>query len=636
MPPDTAMTQVVDELALTDVKATPQDALPKDGEDRRGGRVLVVDFHRNGNSAPYRTFGWSGQEQSHIWSLQGSCGLRFPGPIDNAPITIEMDFAIPAGRYGLKAAVVRIFANGHAIGSASVTGWTRLRCDIPDGIVVPGKLIELRLEHPCFVRMDAMDLGHDDRLLGLCFYAVRLYPPWMKQAMDRFAPKPPEGKLVEAAAPLIASGTEAGEPVLYRFGAADPGHAMLGDGWLDDPSGAAWADSRVCTLELPAPARQGLYLARFTLAPLYIRSFMTLQRINILLSGAVIGQYTIGTETSLTIPLPPELWEAGGVLAFTFAMPDGLAMHPFDPTQQPNFLSFLLDSIEILPLPPRHAVLARVRDDDVTPPAPMAISGRFLDETVDQLPGAVKAALGIEMAEILQNFESLGDNCAFGLAQRKGGCEVLGLLRFGNTPLNSLMTALDDEFRAATKKAELTLRLPDGPHGEFCLYADRYGIRWHTNVNGGTSDEETIFAQQTMRLAYLRRKFYEAMRAGRKIATISRAEPRKHPVPLPFADESSVWEEKPERLRLGEVLPLFLRLNEYGTNTLLYLTRCAHNRRSGTVELIAPGLMRGYVDDFVILPDLHNGDHAAWLRIAVNAWMLDKGPNASFRDKSAA
>ena len=44
------------------------------------------------------------------------------------------------------------------------------------------------------------------------------------------------------------------------------------------------------------------------------------------------------------------------------------------------------------------------------------------------------------------------------------------------------------------------------------------------------------------------------------------------------------------------------------------------------MELVAPGVMRGYVDDFVILPDLANRDHAAWLRVAVNAWLLDKGP----------
>jgi hypothetical protein len=43
--------------------------------------------------------------------------------------------------------------------------------------------------------------------------------------------------------------------------------------------------------------------------------------------------------------------------------------------------------------------------------------------------------------------------------------------------------------------------------------------------------------------------------------------------------------------------------------------------------------MRGYVDDFVILPEMDNRDHGAWLRVAANAWLLDQGPNASFRSK---
>lgn len=634
MPPDTAVTSAA-EAALADLRTIPEAGPPKDGGNRRGGSVFVVDFHRDGNSAAYRTFGWSGQEPSHVWSVQASSGLRLPAPADNEPITVETDFAIPTGWNALKAAVVRVFANGHLIGSSAVTGWTRLRCDIPEGLLATGEQLELRFEHPCIARMDFLDLGHDDRPLGLCFYAVRIYPPWMKAAMERFAPKLPEGKLIQAIVPRSAASGEPDERVVYRFGAADPGRALLRDGWLHDPDGDAWADRRVCTLEIPAPAQEGQYFARITLRPLYIRSFMTAQRISIMLSGAAIGQYSTGTDTSLAIPLPSELFEAGGVLPFAFAMPDGLAMHSFDPTQMPNFLSFLLESIEIAPIPPRHVALAQVRDDDITMPTPIAVSNRFLNESIDELPGAVKVSLGVEMTEILQQFESLGDNCAFGLAQRKGGCEVLGLLRFGNTPLKSLMIALDDEFRAAADKAQLELRLPDGPNGEYCLYADRYGIRWHTNVYGGTSDEETIFSQQTMRLAYLRRKFYEALGAGRKIMTISRAEPRKHPIPLPFADESNLWEEKPERLRFAEVMTLFLRLNEYGTNTLLYLTRCSHSRRSGTVELMAPGVMRGYVDDFVILPELDIKDHAAWLRVAVNAWLLDQGPNASFRKTAA-
>jgi hypothetical protein len=640
MPPDTAVTTAT-KAVQTEVKMAHDEESHEHAEARHGGSVFVVDFHRDGNSAAYRTFGWSGQEESYVWSLRASSFLHLPGRIDNNLLTIELEFDIPTGRNGAGVSVIRVFANGHAIGSASVTGWTRLRCDVPEGIIVPGEPIDLCFEHPCFARMDVLDLGHDDRPLGICFYAVRLYPPWMKRAMDRFAPWPPEGRLIQAVVPpaMLNLGEADGEPdgrMMYRFGAADLGRGLLRDGWMHDPHGDAWADDRFCTLELPAPAREGAYLALFNLSPLFIRSFLTRQRINILLSGAVIGQYITGIETSLAIPLPSELYEPGGVLTFTLGVPDGLPMLPFHRTQTRRFLSLILASIEIVPAPPRHAALVRVRDDDVSIPTHIAVSDRFLNENVEELPGAVKTALGVEMTDILQHFESLGDNCAFGLAQRKGGCEVLGLLRFANAPLKSLMLALDDEFRAASDRAGLGLRQPDGPAGEYCLYAERYGIRWHTNVFAGDLDEDTIFAQQTMRLTYLRRKFYEALRTGRKIMTISRAEPRKHPIPLPFAGEPNLWEERSEPLRFAEVLPLFLRLNQYGPNTLLYLTRCAHGRRSGTVELVAPGVMHGYVDDFVIGPDPARKDHAAWLRVAVNAWLLDKGPNASFRSPSAA
>lgn len=55
-------------------------------------------------------------------------------------------------------------------------------------------------------------------------------------------------------------------------------------------------------------------------------------------------------------------------------------------------------------------------------------------------------------AEILGQFESLGDNCEFGLVQRIGGIEPLGLLRFAgfHIPveyrLNRLLDALERGF----------------------------------------------------------------------------------------------------------------------------------------------------------------------------------------------
>jgi hypothetical protein len=197
------------------------------------------------------------------------------------------------------------------------------------------------------------------------------------------------------------------------------------------------------------------------------------------------------------------------------------------------------------------------------------------------------------------------------------------------------MTALDDEFRAVLDKTKIEMRWVQGGPGEFVLYVEQYGLRWHTRVSDADADHATLLAQQTMRLSYLRRKFYESAKAGRKIFIIVRAEPRKHPVPMPDANARADWEERPEPLRVADLMPLLFKLNEYGTNTILYLTRCERGRQSGTVELIAPRIMRGYMDDFVILENVDIRDHVTWMRIAVNAWLLHRDQNLLDQQKAA-
>src|SRR5882757_3061420 len=115
----------VAEADLDRVMIAPRSRPPAELEGRRGGGVFVVDFHRDGNSAAYRTFGWSGQEATHVWSVLGSSGLRLPPPAENSSLVVDLDFNICSGRQLPTAAVVRVFANGHAIGAARATGWTR-------------------------------------------------------------------------------------------------------------------------------------------------------------------------------------------------------------------------------------------------------------------------------------------------------------------------------------------------------------------------------------------------------------------------------------------------------------------------------------------------------------------------------
>jgi hypothetical protein len=627
MPPDTTL------ISSPDGRAAQVGTRPRlPATAPTGGSILIVDFHKTGNSAQYRQSGWSGQEDTFVWSVGASSTLRLPAPVERTPLILETDLTVSQSRQGVRSGVVRVFANGHLIGCVFVTGWTRLHCLLPEALLEPGRPIDLRYEHPNYVRVDFLGSGQDDRPLAICFYAIRLFPPSLAEPMGNFAPKPPGSAFIEAQAGVPTEHHEPAPPALYRFGAGHDAVVYLQQGWRHDQQGDAWAHDRVCTIRVPAPPETGHYVAEFQLTPLFIRRLVTWQRITILLNGATLGQFRIRTDTTLAVPLLPEVISQSAMLEFKLILPDGLAMHPFDGASGPHFLSVLLDSICIQPLSLWHVASAYVRDDDVSAPQPLAVSERFLNEPVELLPQAISAAIGIGISEILRHFESLGDNCSFGLAQRKADCEVMGLLRFANTPLQSLLLALADEFDSLGDGTAVTLRPIDSEHTEYSLFLDRYGIRWHTNVNVGEADESKVLTEQTVRLTYLRRKFYEGLRASRKIFVIARAEPHKHSEPLAFAGERGYWEESSDRLRFAEVLPVFLRLNQYGKNTILYLTRCANGRRPGSVELLAPGVMRGYVDDFVITPSPETKDHASWARVAANAWLLDKGPNAPFRN----
>ena len=165
-------------------------------------------------------------------------GLRLPPQADNTPLMVEVDFTIATGPHVLSAAVVRAFANGHPIGSAAVAGWTRLRCSIPEGVIAPGEAVELRFEHPCFVRMQDINLGRDDRLLGLCFYAVRV------SALDdgcaaTLRTETARGEGGQGGHTVALPVAEPDKAVIYRFGAGDPNRVQLGEGWMHDANGDA-------------------------------------------------------------------------------------------------------------------------------------------------------------------------------------------------------------------------------------------------------------------------------------------------------------------------------------------------------------------------------------------------------------
>ena len=80
--------------------------------------------------------------------------------------------------------------------------------------------------------------------------------------------------------------------------------------------------------------------------------------------------------------------------------------------------------------------------------------------------------------------------------------------------------------------------------------------------------------------------------------------------------------KRPRGLTVSQASALLIELNRHGPANLLCVRTTPPGRKSGEVDLIVPGLMRGYLDRFAPEDDVESTDAFAWLRLTANAALL--------------
>jgi hypothetical protein len=207
---------------------------------------------------------------------------------------------------------------------------------------------------------------------------------------------------------------------------------------------------------------------------------------------------------------------------------------------------------------------------------------------------------GMPADNLMCLFESLGDNCEFGTAQRLCGAEPLGLLRFGAPRLPRLLECLRTRFAhfGAIENLEFTLgRNPT--RREYEIREKRYGMMYHTFQFKGEIDESTLIPKQAARLKLLVRKLLEDLEDGQKIF---------------------VWKDTSRDFSDADAMTLHAELATFAHNTLLWVTLADEAHRTGSVEWMAPGLLKGYIHRFSDpVPDV---DLPPWLELCLNAYLL--------------
>lgn len=349
------------------------------------------------------------------------------------------------------------------------------------------------------------------------------------------------------------------------FGTAGNAAAHLGAGWSAQEDGACWATGARAEITLPLPpcdAPPQAWCLELELAPFTAPPRLPSQRLALAIGDLRIVLPALQGISTVTVTLPPM---PGAGWALTLLTPD--AARPCDLLggSDDRALSVSLRRLRLSPVAPLTAPI--------------------------QHPATADTAVEPDDRTLLLGFESLGENCEFGLVQRRAGAEPLGLLRFASAPLPNLLTALAHRFEGIGTSGRLSLAIGAGGR-EYMVREEIYGFLSHAGA-GPETQAEAILQREARRQPFLANKLIEDLTAGEKIAVF-------HPN-LPLPRETAAL--------------LANALAAYGPTPLLWVEPATADLPCGSVLKLSDRLLIGALGRFAPADNAHDVDFQAWLRL---------------------
>jgi hypothetical protein len=201
--------------------------------------------------------------------------------------------------------------------------------------------------------------------------------------------------------------------------------------------------------------------------------------------------------------------------------------------------------------------------------------------------------------ELMLRFESIGENCEFGLVQRRCGAEPLGLFRFASAPLPKLLAGLAARFEGLGDPDNLEVEL--SPNGREYLVTDKkFQLLYHAWVLADEMTAQEVHRREVRRLPLLIRKFLEDLSEAKKIFVYHGMEP--------LSDD--------------DANRLLADLRRYGRNTLLWVEAADGEHPPGSVMWRGEGLLKAHIDRFAPGEDAHDLSLDCWIEICREAYRL--------------
>jgi hypothetical protein len=369
-----------------------------------------------------------------------------------------------------------------------------------------------------------------------------------------------------------------------NFGKGENCEGRVGTGWSLGEADYRWMVGAFSELNLGPVSFGDNYLLMLDIEPYVKPPELTHQRLTLSIDGVPFVQAAVDADGRYGYRIPPELIRNDGNLLIVLDHPDAA---------RPSDLSTDKDH-RVLSIRVRRIALYRISGQ---------VDARVLEGTGGISVEEAERRSGTPCDELITNFESLGENCEFGLVQRLCGAEPLSLLRFSNTLLPNLFRGLDDKFKKLGAAEDLGYRLEGKSKKEYIIEEKSYGLTYHTFRYKGEIEEDKFLISEASRLKFLSRKLNEDLREGNKI--------------LVYRRNATLEEE--------EILPLVAAANEYGANTVFWIVQADGQHMPGTVHWVMPGLLKGYIDRFAPNDNARDLSLEIWLELAVNAFQLWRG-----------
>jgi tetratricopeptide (TPR) repeat protein len=177
------------------------------------------------------------------------------------------------------------------------------------------------------------------------------------------------------------------------------------------------------------------------------------------------------------------------------------------------------------------------------------------------------------LRRIFMRYESIGNSCEFGMAQRRFHADPIGLLRWAGIEPEKAIMAVRNGFASMTDPAVTTIR---DLNGEYIVENSEYGIFSHTFTPSNSEPLDRFTRSQRARLKFLTQKLVDD---------------------FAFAEKIFVYAHK--NVTLDQARALHAAIREYGGRACLLCVRLADaDHVPGQVDLLDDGLYVGYTDRF--------------------------------------